>query len=685
MPENGRSALRIGVDTGGTFTDFVVYDPSVGTLRTFKLPSTPQNPALAVLEGLRQVLSSENRSDFQVIHGSTVATNALLERKGARTALVTTSGFRDVLVIGRQNRPDLYDLSPALPLPIVPANLRLEINERVDARGAVLRRLDLDEVERLAGILSADRELESAAVCFLFSFLNPAHEQAVAERLRTLGLFVSVSHEILPEYREYERTATTVVNAYVAPVLDRYLGELEAAVTGEFRATAASSLSIMQSNGGTISPGQARREAVRCILSGPAGGLIAADHLGAQQIAPVKNLMTFDMGGTSTDVSLITDRPLVTTESEIGGLPIRVPVLDIHTIGAGGGSIAYLDPGGGLRVGPESAGASPGPACYGRDLERLAPTVTDANLVLGRLLPDHFLGGKMPLYPDRARAALVPLAESLALSLEETAAGIIAIADAHMVRALRVISVARGHDPARFSLVSFGGAGGLHAVSLARELGIPKVIVPKHASTFSALGMLQADVLKDYSRTVMLPGDTDLVVLYEAMEAMRIQARADLQAEKIRESAMVFNPQMDVRYRGQSYEIKVPFTATWLADFERKYLETYGFAPTGEVVEIVNLRLQARGTLLLPELAPLALDGHSAAAARIGETRAWTGSEMASAPVFEGDLLKPGNRISGSAIVVRSDTTIWIGKADLAEVDVYENLIIRIGTAEAAA
>ena len=677
MHDDPALKVRIGVDTGGTFTDFVVYFPRTGRLETFKLPSTPWNPAQAVIQGLEQI-AQRTSEKIQVIHGSTVATNALLEQKGARTALITTQGFRDVFVIGRQNRPDLYDLSPSLPPSIVPEGLRLDVSERINAAGETLRELKADDVAALVRDLKNDPECESAAVCLLFSFLNPRHEQQIASQLREAGLFVSASHEILPEYREYERMATTVVNAYVSPILDRYLGELADAVDARFNAVEKHPLSIMQSNGGTISPAQARKEAVRCILSGPAGGLIAADHHGRLGQQTPGNLMTIDMGGTSTDVSLITDKPQVTTEAEIGGLPIRVPVLDIHTIGAGGGSIAYIDSGGGLRVGPESAGANPGPACYGRDVDSLLPTVTDANLLLGRLLPDHFLGGEMPLYPERAAAAIRPLAEKLHRSEVQVAAGITAIANAHMARALRVISVARGHDPAGFSLVSFGGAGGLHAVDLARELGVPKVIVPKHASTFSALGMLLADVLKDYTRTVMLPGETSMPILKSAVLELQQRAARDLADEGVENSAMIFEPQLDVRFKGQSYELRVPFSEHWIDTFASAYRRSYGYLPEGEAIEIVNLRLQARGRLPLPEIAPLPYADAEATGARIATRKAWAGKRMVEMPVYDGERLMPGNRFVGPALLVRPDTTIWVGPGDSAELDAFENLVIRI-------
>ncbi|HUF39961.1 MAG TPA: hydantoinase/oxoprolinase family protein [Anaerolineales bacterium] len=659
--------IRVGIDTGGTFTDFVVFPPASGAPYTFKISSTPHNPAAAVLSGLDRIRAVHPGAPLAIVHGSTVATNALLERKGARTALVTTRGFRDVLAIGRQDRPDIYALSPRIPPPLVPGELRFEISERIGSDGEVLIPLEDPALDALVEAVRAVGGVESIAVCTLFSFLRPEHEAAAAARLRALGYPVSVSHEILPEFREYERTSTTVTNAYVGPVLDRYLGAIEGGLA------ASETLAIMQSNGGTISPGRARREAVRCILSGPAGGVTAAGELHG---GGATRLLTIDMGGTSTDVSLVAGGLPVTTEAVLDGLPIGVPVLDIHTIGAGGGSIAAIDPGGGLRVGPESAGADPGPACYGRGAGRPLPTVTDANLVLGRLPPDRFLAGEMPLYPALASAALDPVAVSLGLSLEETAAGIVRIVEAHMARALRVISVERGHDPADFSLVSFGGAGGLHAVELARELGIPRVIVPAHAATFSALGLLLADVVKDYSRTVMLPGDTPMADLVAGLETLTSRARIDLAAEGIPPGDILLKPSLDLRLRGQSYELNVSFTGEWQADFGRQYRETYDFFPEDEPVEIVNLRLQARGFVRKPVFEPEPPGDGNPARARTGDRQIWHDGGFHPIPVYDGARLHPGDTIPGPALLSRPDTTVWLPPASRSKMDRHKNLTI---------
>lgn len=677
-------SLSIGVDIGGTFTDFVIYSPQDSKIETFKLLSTPQQPARAVLEGLERIAKDHPGSARRVIHGSTVATNALLERKGARTALVTTRGFRDVLQIGRQSRPSLYDLFASPLPPLAPSGLRFEVDERVGPQGEVIVPLAEQEVEALIPILRS-QEVESVAIGFLFSFANPAHERRAAEILRQAGFFVSPSHEILPEYREYERFSTTTVNAYVSLVLDRYLTTLQSQQPD---------IRMMQSNGGNISLAEARHNGVRCILSGPAGGVVGASYIaklafqarlstglspiddnGLETFTPLVKIISFDMGGTSTDVSLIDGEPKLTTEAAIGGCPIRIPVLDIHTIGAGGGSIAYLDPGGALRVGPQSAGADPGPACYGKgDL----PTVTDANLALGRLDAQRFLGEEMPLDETRARRALRQLGDQMGLTANQAALGIIEIANAHMERALRVISVERGHDPRIFTLLSFGGAGGLHACSLARRLGVPRVLVPPQASTLSALGMLAANVVKDYSLTVMLPGTTPPEELAEYLAPLVERGMREVAEEGIPLHEISIERMLDMRYQGQSYELTVPFSETLIEDFHASHHRAYGYSQDNAPVEIVNLRLQATGRLAPPVLAPQAMDVSDPTPAFL-ETRPVTLSEgLAQVPFYDAAFLHHGNQLAGPAIILRSDTTILLEEGDHGSVDAYGNLLIAV-------
>lgn len=676
------SALRIGIDIGGTFTDFVVFDPDTGHLETFKLLSTPHDPAQAVLQGLERILPQQPRP-VEVIHGSTVATNALLERKGARVALVTTAGFTDVIEIGRQNRPQLYDFFADPPPPLAPAELRFGLHERLDERGRVLQALDEAELEPLVARLR-QAQVQAIAVCLLFSFANPQHEQLTAARLRQEGWLVSVSHEVLPEFREYERTSTTLVNAYVSPVLDGYLRRLESALSASADRQNPLHLRVMGSNGGSLSLEEARRSGVRCILSGPAGGIVGAqligelaqaadEHHGSE--APGLRLITFDMGGTSTDVALIDGQPQTTTEAVVGGCPIRLPLLDIHTIGAGGGSIARIDPGGALRVGPESAGADPGPACYGRgDL----PTVTDANLVLGRLAAEHFLGGLMPLDVDRAHQALLRLGRPIGLNAEQAALGVLAVANAHMERALRVISVERGHDPRRFALLSFGGAGGLHAAALAPRLGIRQVIAPPLASTLSAFGMLAAAVVKDYSLTVMLPGETPLSELQSRLEPLAQRGREELLAEGVLPADIRLEQLIDVRYAGQSFELSVPFGPDYPAQFHQRHAQVYGYARPNAPLELVNLRVRAVGHVPAPQLSPQAIGDPDPAPALLEYRPVIFSAGTQRVPFYRFEALQPGNRLRGPAAIVRTDTTIFLEPGDTAEVDPYLNLRIAV-------
>lgn len=664
------TSLRIGIDIGGTFTDFVIYDPSSQQVQSFKLLSTPNNPALAVMQGLEQIFAQQGTRHATVINGSTVATNALLERKGARVALVTTRGFRDVIQIGRQNRPALYDLFANPTPPLIPSELRFEMDERVSHTGETLKSINLGQVAALVPALKA-LSVKAVAVCLLFSFLRSEHEQSIAAELRSAGLRVSLSSEILPEFREYERTSTTAVNAYVTPVLDEYLSHLEQALPPSAH------LRVMQSNGGNISPAEARKFGVRCILSGPAGGVVGCEYVG-KLISSSDGILLigFDMGGTSTDVSLIDRKPQITTEAVVSGCPIHIPMLDIHTIGAGGGSIAQVDAGGALRVGPESAGADPGPACYGRgDL----PTVTDANLVLGRLSAEHFLGGQMPLDPSRAHRIMAKLGKELQLIGAQAALGIVEIVNAHMERALRVISVERGHDPRRFTLLSFGGAGGLHAADLARGLGIPRVLVPPLASTLSAFGMLAADVIKDYTRTVMLPGSTPVSDLAAKLEVLVERGYQEILSENVPAKQILIERFLDMRYRGQSYELIVPFSETVYADFHRLHQQEYGYANIAAAIETVNLRVRAIGKGNPPPLLSRPYQGPDPAPAYL-ETRpvVFAGGSL-DTPLFRAESLEPGNQIHGPAVVVRSDTTILVGPTDHAEVDGFGNLLIVVG------
>jgi len=663
--------LWVGIDIGGTFTDFVIYSPVDQSLQRYKVLSTPPDPAGAVLQGLSQLPQHLSR---HIVHGSTVATNAILERKGTRTALVTTSGFRDILLIGRQDRPDLYDIFPDVPSPLVPREWCLEMPERVDFQGNIVTSLQIDAIEPILESLRSN-DIHSVAVSFLFSFVNPAHEQWVTNRLREEGLFVTASSELLPEFREYERTSTTVVNAYVSPVLDKYLGRLE-------REMAPTEFHILQSNGGRISVEQARGHGVRSILSGPAGGVVGARYLAG--LAGFHRILTFDMGGTSTDVSLVDENIHVTTEAEVGGCPIRVPVIDLHTVGSGGGSMATVDAGGNLRVGPQSAGADPGPVCYGRG--GMIPTVTDAHVVLGRLPTDGFLGGRMTLDVQAAQGAFDALSRQVVVSprpgldkRQTLALGMIHIVNAHMERALRVISVERGKDPRETVLVSFGGAGGLHACALARALSVPHVLVSPLAATLSALGMLAADVQLDYVHTVMLSGDTPFQIVDEHTRELVCQAEEDVMREGISPEQAIITRTVDVRYVGQSFELNVPLALQFRQTFEDLHEERYGYCQQDAPVEIVNVRVRAIGHVRPPPIPTAPLGSADPSAARWEERPVVLDQGIQLVPHYWGNRLCPGHEISGPAILVLEDTTVYLGPTDQAHVDAYANILIQVG------
>lgn len=569
--------MRIGIDAGGTFTDFIVLHDDA-RLESFKLRSNPRAPHSVILEGLHRAATGA-RKIVDVVHGSTVATNALLERKGVRTAFVTTAGFEDLLLIGRQNRRELYNLSPAPESPIIPGELSFGVKERAFFDGEIERRPSAAELRRLRAALRASG-VESVAICFLHAYRSPENERAVAQALAGIG-YICTSHEVSPEFREYERASTTAINAYVGPLMDRYLGALEAACPRNYR------ISILQSNGGYLTAKQARRNAVRTVLSGPAGGLIAATEMARR--SGFTKILAFDMGGTSTDVSLADGAPRETTEASLDGMPVRVPMLDIHTVGAGGGSIARVDSGGLLRVGPESAGADPGPACYGSGKEA---TVTDAHVVLGRIAAAQFLGGAMEIQPALAAAAVDRLATALGLSRVKAAEGIVRVANANMERAIRAVSVERGYDPREFALVAFGGGGGLHACELAAQLQIATVIVPRYAEGLSALGMLLADCVRDYSAGVQ--GVAALEPIFLRLEK---RARRETRQAKLQRTA-------DLRYAGQSYEINVPWQGAEAA-FHKEHARLYGFANPDRPIEIVTIRVRARASNRKPDFPKL--------------------------------------------------------------------------------
>jgi N-methylhydantoinase A/oxoprolinase/acetone carboxylase beta subunit len=663
---------RLGVDTGGTFTDFVRIGPS--GLVVHKLRSTPDDPSRAILAGATELGGADG---VDLVHGSTVATNAVLERKGARVALVTTEGFEDVVRIGRQTRPELYNIFGAARRPIVDAELTFGVRERLDASGTVLVEVDDAAVDRIAGEI---KRLGGAiaAVCLLHSYVNPAHERRVAERLRRAGLAVSTSSEVLPEYREFERWSTTVVNAYVTPLIDRYLGKLESQLTkrsldspdSSDSSDSSSRLSIMQSNGGSISAAAARAQAVRTVLSGPAAGVVGARSVA--RAAGFRQIISFDMGGTSTDVSLVDDAIATSTESRIGDFPVRLPVIDIHTVGAGGGSIAAIDSGGALRVGPRSAGAAPGPACYGTGTEL---TVTDANLLLGRLDVDHFLGGRMRLDAARARAVAADVARRLKMDVLDLAEGVVKVANANMERAIRVVSVERGHDPRRFALLAFGGAGGMHACEIAQRLDIATVIVPRHAGVLSALGMLVADVTRDYSASVLRTShELTAAAIVKRFAPLVAQGTRELQAEGFKKGRQLIERLVDVRYVGQSYEITLPFSAGYRREFDRLHGRLYGYSNAARPTEVVAVRVKATGVTAKPRLPfakPRRVSRPVPAAVRPGRF----GGRSVKVSFYQWESLEPGARASGPAVVTGGEATIVVPPGFTFHVDGFRNVI----------
>jgi N-methylhydantoinase A len=673
MRSETTNEVLVGVDVGGTFTDFVVLRD--GILQIYKLPTTPDDQSLAISAGFDDL----SIRSAEVVHGMTVATNALLERRGASTALLATAGFSDVLVIGRQNRPDIYKLFQQRPPSLVADEWRLEVGGRIDQNGDIVLPLDEEGLQALIPQL-AEGNIESLAIAFLFSFRNPIHEERTAELIRSLvpDLPISLSSDILPEYREYERTSTTVINAYVQPLVARYLTRLE-------QALAESTVRIMQSNGGAIGLRQASDQAARVVLSGPAGGVVGAFALAKQATGSgTPDIITFDMGGTSTDVALCPGEIPTTSESIITDLPLRLPVIDIHTVGAGGGSIAYIDAGCGLHVGPRSAGAVPGPACYGRG--GLEPTVTDANLVLGRLDPGGFLGGKgaVTLDLNGATQTLTELGKELGLGAQEAALGVIQVANATMERALRRVSVERGYDPRSFTLVPFGGAGPLHACDLADAMGTPSILLPPAPGVLSAYGMLVADIASDASQSVLFDA-SDLFdepqALAHLFDKLAERVATILHNEGISEP--VIHSHLDMRYRGQSYELTVPLSlpvsteqlCNAVSAFHNAHALRYGYAMSDEPVEVVTLRVRASGPGVQPNLPPAPLESADANEALRTEKPVWfDASEARPTPCYDRAKLRPGNRFAGPAIVLQFDTTTVITPGWAARVDEWHNM-----------
>jgi N-methylhydantoinase A len=669
--------MNVGVDIGGTFTDLVMNVD--GRLRIHKLLTTPDNPAEAMLEGLNILAPQGLAAIRRVAHGTTIATNAILERKGARIAFITTQGFRDVLFIGRQNRPELYALHPQLPPPLVPRDLCYEVPERMDHTGAVLTPLDLGAFDRVLDDVMA-RDVEAVAVCFLFSYVNPDHERAVRERIVARGLLESwqvvLSSDVLPEFREYERASTTVLDAYVRPVVGRYFEHLETRLPDTV------ALRIMKSDGGLISAERARRQAVHTALSGPAAGVIGAFHVA--RLAGYDHVITLDIGGTSTDVALCAGALVRRPESQIGDLPLRIRLLDIETIGAGGGSIARVDAGGALRVGPESAGADPGPVIYERGGQHV--TLSDANALLNRLDATHFLGGRLTLQLAAAERAVDDLARQARLSAEALALGIVEVANVNIDRALRRVSIARGHDPRDFTLIAFGGAGPLHACEIAERLTIPRVLVPRYPGVMCALGLLVADVVLSYGRAVMQPLTAGvpghLAALLDELMAL---AQRDLAQEGIDAANRVCYAQLDMRYAGQAYELTIPFDGgldhdELSARFHAAHWQTYGHSLPDRPIEIINLRVFATGIVNKPPFEPSALTVTAGAEALLGHKNAVFRQGAGRIALYDRERLTPGARFDGPALLFQLDSTVYVPPGWSVQIDAYQNAILERST-----
>ena len=693
------SRYRLGVDIGGTFTDASLIDETTGEVWSAKVPSTPADPSAGFMTGAERALGAAGARAAgvrYVVHGTTVATNAIIEGRVARSAFVTTEGFRDMLEIARQVRPTLYDVHFEKPPPLIPRRLCFEVSERLDALGEVLKPLDERAVLALAAELNT-RQVESVAVCLLHSYLNPTHEKRVGELLRQClpGVTVSLSSEVAPEIREYLRASTTVINAAIQPVVKRYLEQIAA----RLRETGIpAELLVMQSSGGVYTASAAGARPAFMVESGPAAGVIAAAHLG--QTLGHEDVISLDMGGTTAKAGLVEHgTPRVTRDYQVGataragiaglglgGYPLRTPVIDLVEIGAGGGSIAWVDSGGMLRVGPQSAGAEPGPVCYGWGGQE--PTVTDANLVLGRLNPDYFLGGSIGLDVERASHAIRKLCGArLGMDVDGAANGIVEIANAAMVNALHLVSVQRGYDPRDFLLVTFGGAGPLHANALAAELAIPETLVPVTPGIFSAQGLLVTDLKRELTLALMeMLERASAHRLQQAFAELERQGAAELQAEGVAPAEIAFQRQVDARYVGQGYELTIPF-GQCLEDVARRFHEehdrAYGYSAPDEPVELVNLRLVTVGRIdkpeprRLPEFAPSAGTPEPKGARQVYFSGAGGFLEC---PIYERSRLAATALVRGPAVIEEYDSTTLVHPGFSVAVDAYGNLRLKRDT-----
>lgn len=687
MVDSANGKWVVGVDVGGTFTDFYAFDRVTGAVRLHKTPSTPDNPANAIITGLAQLGDLHSvplNSVVTLAHGTTVATNALIQRKGGTVAVITTRGFRDLLEIGRQVRPRMYDMHADYPEPLAKRQHRFEITERIGPDGAVLTALAENE---LAGIVEQLRliDAQACAVCLLFAYINPDHERRIGKYLRERmpGLAISLGSEVQPEFREYERFSTTLLNAYLQPVLDHYMGHLHRELK---RTVPLARVGINQSSGGLMSIEQARAFPIRTALSGPAAGVGGAIYMAKLSNRP--EIITLDMGGTSADVALVRNFEVqVAFERNVAEFPVRQPMVDINTVGAGGGSIAWFDRDGLLKVGPTSAGAKPGPACYGRGGQQA--TVTDANVVLGRLSAQGLLGGTMPLDIEAAQRVIEPIARRIGIGLHQTALGILDIVTANMVRAIRAISVERGYDPRTFSLLAFGGAGPLLATSVARALGIREVLIPLAPGILCAQGLVVADLREHFLRSRrMTLSDASLPELRAVIDELSSEAQTWFERESVPRESRRTQIYFEMRYVGQNFELQVPFggdidaAALDLADlkngFFRAHEQSYGYFSADDPIEIVNARMTARGVLPLPPAAK------SSSAAEVDpQPSAWRpvwygGESPHRTPIYRRERIAPGSVIAGPAVIDQFDATTVIHPGDTLRVDDALNLAIEL-------
>lgn len=683
-------SLRIGVDTGGTFTDVVAFDDVTQHVHVRKVSSTPDDPGRAILRGVAEILDQIGDRHISEVnyfaHGTTVGTNALLTGNGVRTGLITTEGFRDLLELGRGRRPDMYDVRADKPEPFVARRNRIEVAERLRSTGEVEKQLDEAEVREAGRQLKA-AGVEAVAVCLLYSYVDPKHEQRVADILREEHpeAYISLSSEVLPEFREYERLSTVVTNAYVGPVVYRYLAALREKLAAEGLTAVPH---VTQSNGGVIPFATAEAMPVRLVLSGPSTGVVGAAQICSA--AGFDDIITFDMGGTSSDISLVQDgRPKVTSGMELDGRPIRSPMLDIHTVGAGGGSLGWIDTGGHLRVGPQSAGAFPGPACYGNGQDA---AVTDANVVLQMLNPEYLLNGQMKINRQKSVDAVRRLAEPLGLSVEETALGILRVVTANMARAIRVVSVQKGYDPRDYALVPFGGAGPLHASRLARELGMSRVVVPEIPGAQSAMGLLMTDVKADFMRTRITRIDLDTVSqVSNVFDELSAEAHNWFAEEQVAEEGRRLVRRLDLRYAGQNFELPVEVPedldlgtdgAARIAEaFHAEHERVYGYSSPEARLEAVTFRVEAQGSAPRVELRRSELGGEDPSAASMGTRQTCFDPEegFRTITVYDRSRLVPGNVVEGPAVVEQMDTTTVLLPGDRCTIDSLRNLVIMIG------